>query len=91
MEKSQFTKRNERYKNKRKEGPPTLAMGLGLLWIIFAMIPDQWKSTLVSVLILILTFYISIRFDKLKLPLMIKWGIALSVYGIGLVLFLIRY
>jgi hypothetical protein len=88
MDNSEYPKRNEMNKRNWKEGPPTIALALGLLWILFEIIPVRWKSVWVSVLILILTLLISIKFGKLELPLVLKWGISLSVYVIGLVFFI---
>jgi len=91
MEESQFPKRSEKHKSKWKEGPPTNALLLGSMWIFFELIPQQWKSVWVSALILILSLYISFEFDKLKLSPTLKWGISLSVYGVGLIFSLLSH
>nr|WP_034671585.1 hypothetical protein [Ectobacillus panaciterrae] len=81
----ELPKRSERQKNKKQKEPPEGLFFWGLLWSVGYSIPSQWLSIWSSITVAGCLFYISKKFEKMKLPSQVKWSISCSIFFIGLV------
>lgn len=86
MEESHVPKRKETYKTQRTSPYLRDVFGLGIGWISFNLLPDQWKINWVYLTGVLMIYYIAVKFENVKLPLSVKWLISSCLYTIGLLL-----
>lgn len=86
MEGSHVPKQKETYKTQRPSTYLRDVFGLGIGWISFNLLPDQWKINWVYLTGVLMIYYIAVKFENVKLPLSVKWLISGCLYTIGLLL-----
>ncbi|MDC7722815.1 hypothetical protein [Priestia megaterium] len=88
MDTNQLPKRSETHKSKKNSPQLPNILALGVFSILFKITPEHWKSPWTSILIVILTSYIAIKFEEIKISLKVKWIIIFIIYAIGFVLYI---
>ncbi|WJD79473.1 hypothetical protein [Priestia megaterium] len=89
MESNQLPTRSERHKPKETSSHLSTAFVLGTCWILFTLTPESWRSPAAYIVIGIVAMYLSSRLDKFKCSSVVKWTLALLVYVIGFILYVL--
>lgn len=89
MDTNQLPTRSERHKTKRTHLSLVFAFVLGTCWILFTLTPESWRSPGTYIVIGIIAIYLSSKLDKFKCSRTVKWTIALLVYVIGFILYVL--
>lgn len=85
VEYNSFPKRKVRHKKEETAEWYGAAFAAGLIWVYFSLIPDTWKNVWASLFVVIIDIWLTSKFTNLKIPLILKWSIALILYIIGFV------
>ncbi|PEU54353.1 hypothetical protein CN395_25520 [Priestia megaterium] len=89
MNTSQLPIRSERHKTKENSSQLSAAFVLGTCLILFTLTPESWRSPGAYIVIGIIAIYLSSKLDKFKWSRIVKWTIALLVYVIGFILYVL--
>ncbi|MBK0294185.1 MULTISPECIES: hypothetical protein [Priestia] len=89
METNQLPRRSERHKRKETSSQLHTAFVLGTCWILFTLTPESWKSPAAYIIIGIVAIHLSSKLYKFKCSSVVKWTIALLVYVIGFILYVL--
>ncbi|MFP3668088.1 hypothetical protein SB717_23380 [Priestia sp. SIMBA_032] len=90
MDTNQLPTRSERHKTKENSSHLSVAaFVLGTCWILFTLTPESWRSSGAYMIIGIIAFYLSSKLDKFKCSRTVKWTLALLVYVIGFILYVL--
>lgn len=89
MDTNQLPTRSERHKTKEHSSQLSAAFVLGTCWILFTLTPESWRSPGTYIVIGIIAIYLSSKLDKFKCSRTVKWTIALLVYVIGFILYVL--
>ncbi|HWL25090.1 hypothetical protein ACFW1J_15315 [Priestia aryabhattai] len=89
MDTNQLPTRSERHKTKENSSQLSAAFVLGTCWILFTLTPELWRSPGTYIVIGIIAIYLSSKLDKFKCSRTVKWTIALLVYVIGFILYVL--
>ncbi|MDR7073297.1 hypothetical protein [Fictibacillus barbaricus] len=91
MEETQIPKRSERIKNRKKSGPPMILIGWGLMWLLLYTVPEEWKSIWLSIVIVVISLLVSFLIDKANINSKIKWIVSLSIYIVGIIIYVLQH
>ncbi|AKP76751.1 hypothetical protein ACLZHR_18915 [Priestia aryabhattai] len=89
MDTNQLPTRSERHKTEENSSQLSAAFVLGTCWILFTLTPELWRSPGTYIVIGIIAIYLSSKLDKFKCSRTVKWTIALLVYVIGFILYVL--
>ncbi|MED3980493.1 hypothetical protein [Priestia megaterium] len=89
MDTNQLPTRSERHKTKENSSQLSAAFVLGTCWILFTLTPETWRSPGNYIVIGTIAIYLSSKLDKFKCSRTVKWTIALLVYVIGFILYVL--
>lgn len=89
MDTNQLPTRSERHKTEENSAQLSAAFVLGTCWILFTLTPELWRSPGTYIVIGIIAIYLSSKLDKFKCSRTVKWTIALLVYVIGFILYVL--
>jgi len=89
MDTNQLPTRSERHKTEENSSQLSAAFVLGTCWILFTLTPELWRSPGTYIVIGLIAIYLSSKLDKFKCSRTVKWTIALLVYVIGFILYVL--
>ncbi|MBU8851559.1 hypothetical protein C2I27_14115 [Priestia megaterium] len=89
METNQLPRRSERHKRKETSSQLLTAFVLGTCWTLFTLTPEPWRSQATYIIIGTAAIYLSSRLDTFKCSTAVKWTLALVVYVIGFILYIL--
>lgn len=89
MDTNQLPTRSERHKTKQNSSQLSVAFVLGTCWILFTLTPETWRSPGTYIVISIIAIYLSSKLDKFKCSQTVKRTLALLVYVIGFILYVL--
>ncbi|GAB1763584.1 hypothetical protein [Priestia megaterium] len=89
MDTNQLPTRSERHKTEENSSQLSAAFVLGTCWILFTLTPELWRSPGTYIVIGIIAIYLSSKLNKFKYSRTVKWTIALLVYVIGFILYVL--
>jgi len=89
MDTNQLPTRSERHKTKENSSQLSVAFVLGTCWILFTLTPESWRAPWAYIVIGIIAIYLSSKLNKFKCSRTVKWTIAILVYVIGFILYVL--
>ncbi|UYP05968.1 hypothetical protein [Priestia megaterium] len=93
MDTNQLPTRSERHKTKENSSQLSAAFVLGTCWILFILTPESWRAPgayiFIGIIAIYLSIYLSSKLDKFKCSRTVKWTIAILVYVIGFILYVL--